>query len=195
MSDLDLIEKSVQSLVHKSKSFSIGGEPKGMSKRKMKTPAQPSVSGSIIDLEATLARLEKGLATEEDLKACQKIIERYRNNNALRGLPSPVDGVEIPDKIEDRKALYRYALQFPSYVRMYEDLKNDDYTEKDRRNDLLAGLSYLHNAKNFDLQDSETPSDFYLRCQDHIDETIVELEDVCREKGTTIETYFNEYSF
>lgn len=197
MSDLDFIEKSVQSLVQSHRladTGHVGADSliKAMSKRKVKPP---SVSGSIVDLEATLSRLEKGLSTEEDLKACKKIIERYRKNNALRSLPAPVEGADLPEIPEDRKAYYRYALQFPSYMKMYDDLKNDDYTEKDRKNDLLAGFSYLYNAKNFQVKEFETALSFYKRCQEMIDDTLVELQDLCREKEITIETYFNEYGF
>lgn len=195
MDELVRLEADVFQLQQSRRVVSFSPETtRSISRKKPKPP--PSVAQTNYeDLESALKRIEDGIQTAKDVKLLEKRLASFRRRMSLPMLPAPLDDLSIPDRFDAELDPFHYAKQFGTYVDLYNHLNKEEYTEAERRTDILAGLSYLYNAKNFKPSQEESPREFYDRCVDNIDQTLVALHEKAENEGQRIESIFMDALF
>ena len=167
----------------------------GFNHRRQRNPPPPtSAIGDQVVINNLLNKIKNiDTSVQEDVKKLTNILSTYRKIDAIKSLPSPLEHVDIPSSFTDLTSDPRkYATQFHRYIEIYTQLKTLDYFEDERKNTILSGFGFLYNTSHFTLDSSESTEDFYQRCEDKADDTLLDLRMKAERRGITLEAYINE---
>lgn len=164
-----------------------------------KTKTVRSISGETlaphIDVDVIVDKIKNVEDTKlrDTIQELTKTLEVYRKINILKDVPAPV-GVSVPDSLP-AEDLYKYATEFPPYVESWTDLTDEPFVEEDRRMTMLSMFAFLYNAKKMKHKDGESPIEFYEKCKDRVEDTIILFRENAKERGLELPAYINEMRF
>lgn len=156
-----------------------------------------SASSKAFDIDSLIKKLQDASdsQTKDELSEIKKIIAIYRKIEVLKPLPKPMK-IKIPDDIS-REDFVKYATECPHYINTYEKINSSDELIPlgciiDAQKQMFAFLYNVHKYYSDSNDDHET---FYTFCDEKVDSTLIELRELSKKSGRSLESYFNEFSF
>lgn len=130
---------------------------------------------------------------KDQIEELTKIIDIYRKINVLKSLPSPL-GVCIPEELNPED-YYKYATEYSAYTESFMDLEDEPFVEEDRRCTMLSMFAYLYNAKKMSKKEGEDPLEFFEKCKNSVDTTLILFRENAKERNIELPAYINELRF
>lgn len=149
-----------------------------------------------INVEAIMEQIKdiSDSKLREEIDKLTKIIEVYRKINVLKNPPAPI-GVAIPDVLPSSEDYYKYATEYLPYAESYCDIEDEPLVLEDRNMTMLSMFAYLYNAKKMSKKEGESPVEFFEKCKDATDQTLMLFRENAKAKGLDLPAYINEMNF
>lgn len=113
-------------------------------------------------------------------------LKTYQSRKGLLDPPEPLD-LNFPSTI-DNNSRYRYSFVFPPYIESYESL---DDPQTDRLTTIRTMAAFLQTVKDVPLNRNEDPLNYYVRCMDLSDDTLLRMKEKATQHGLTLDAYLN----